>query len=511
MKRLLPLVLLLNSVCVASSAQDNLVGVEHTMARFSVHYSVPLRLERVSGSGICIDPKCSVVVTANHIQTEAGGENLQVAGGKTSKVLSGSNESDSHRVGANGKDGTLPCSMVNDVAFIYTKRPIRHKSGLSYSYRYQVGDTVEVAGYYHGKFTTEEAHIVGADVLLQVGSDRLQDNIILDIRLKKGQSGSAVIDQQGQLIGMIILVGVLKANGGDITASVALSVKTIADALMKLDPSLGTSLFDKIPEEKWTPMRTTFQIDGDDNDSPEETSTVFPVLTADMSDVPDPVGRLRAKAAASADLLKNLIAKQCFTERNADPTCHEVAIIENQQIYREIGKDGKLGEAIPTIKKLRKHIWMQYEWAYTLDEIAENSWVFQGLVKDQYLFSFMASSEDDRCYLEEWPEVTIPLFVRRRVPWKGQVACFRQIVTDKDFNVLCVFTDWRPPVECLIQYGQSAIYFDSVVLEGVASPVLLPTSEEIVFKGKGSKYLRYASVTWTNYRKYRASHIIDIR
>ena len=79
---------------VASSAQDNLVGVEHTMARFSVHSSVPLRLERVSGSGIYIDPKCSVAVTVNHIQTEAGRGNLQVAGGKTSKVLSASNESD---------------------------------------------------------------------------------------------------------------------------------------------------------------------------------------------------------------------------------------------------------------------------------------------------------------------------------------------------------------------------------------------------------------------------------
>src|ERR1700680_3495399 len=92
--RLSSIVLLLNSVCVASNVQDSLVGVERTMARFSVHSAVPLRLERVSGSGICIDPKCSVVATASHIQMAAGRGNLKIASSDTSKVLSLANESD---------------------------------------------------------------------------------------------------------------------------------------------------------------------------------------------------------------------------------------------------------------------------------------------------------------------------------------------------------------------------------------------------------------------------------
>jgi hypothetical protein len=122
----------------------------------------------------------------------------------------------------------------------------------------------------------------------------------------------------------------------------------------------------------------------------------------------------------------------------------------------------------------------------------------------------MASAEDDRCDFEEWPGVSIPLFARRRTAWNGPVACFEQILTDNDFNVLSVFTDWRPPEQCLTEYFQSATYFSWVVLEGVTSPILLPTSEEMVVKFKGGKHLRYAGVTWTDYRKYRASHKIGM-
>src|ERR1700733_5893660 len=221
MNKLLSIVLLLTGLAVASSVQDSLVGVKRTIIRFSIRSSVPLRLEQITGSGICLDPKCSIIATANHIQMAAGRGNLQVTGGKTSKVLSAANESERHSSKANQNDGTSFYNIANDVSFIYMTKPMRFKSGMSYSYRYHVGDKVQVAGYYHGKFATEDAHIVGADVPLQVGAAQLQDNLILDIRLRKGQSGSAVIDEQGQLIGMIILVGVLKANGGDITASVA--------------------------------------------------------------------------------------------------------------------------------------------------------------------------------------------------------------------------------------------------------------------------------------------------
>ncbi len=502
--RLLTLVILLNSACVAANVQDSLVGVEHETIRFSV----PVKVETLYGSGICIDQKCSVIATACHIQMAAGRGNLAVAGGHTSKVLSLANKSDSNKTDVSVRERAFSLNIANDVSFVYTKEQVPHKSGVSYSYHYHVGQKVLVAGYYHRKFTTEEAHIIGADVLLEMGTSRLRDDLVLDIGAKQGQSGSAVLDEQGRLIGMLVLTGAVKTKGTDIAASVALPVRTIARALVRLDPSLGMSVFDNIVEGERVPLQSTFEV-YKDNDSPDDTS-VFPVLTAAASEVSDPVAKLRAKAAVSANLLTNFLAKQCVTERTERFVCHEVGIVQDQQIYREIKRNGELGVATTAFPKAERRVWTEGEWLYTLSGIAENIWIFQGVVKDRYLFSFMSSPEDDRCVLQEWAGVAIPIFGRRHQAWEGSVACFERILTDKDFNVLSVFSDLRPPEERSTEFFQTAIYYDWVELKGARSPIPFPTEEIIVAKLKAEKQLRYGNVTWTEYRKYRASHRIGM-
>jgi S1-C subfamily serine protease len=505
--RLLSVALLLTSVCVGSNIQDSLVGVTHQ----TIQFSVPLRAETVYGSGICINRACSVIATANHVQMAAGRGDLAVIGGHTSKVSSLANESDSNKTEVSVGNRTFSYNIAKDVSFVYTKKPIRHKSGASFSYHYYVGQKVVVAGYCHGKFTVEAAHIIGADVLLEIGTAQLRDDLVLDIQLEPGQSGSAIIDERGQVIGMAIFTGAVKAKSGDVKASVALPIRTIAKALVKLDPHLGTSVFDDVAEQERVAVQATFEVDGV-NDSPEDTSPVFlPELTAVASGVLDPVSRLRAKAAASASLLVNFIAKQCVMQGDDKPKCHEVAIIQGLQIYREmIGRKGKLGKPTTAFPKPEHGVWTEGEWLYTLIEIAGSSWVFQGVLKDQYLFSFMASTEDDRCTYQEYLVPPFPLFGRKHVTWDGPVACFEQILTDRDFNILSVFTDLRPPEKCKTQFFQTVLYFDSVKLKGMTSPVLLPNSERIVAKFQGERGLRYGNVSWTEYKRYRASHEISM-
>jgi hypothetical protein len=318
-----------------------------------------------------------------------------------------------------------------------------------------------------------------------------------------------VFDERGRVIGMTILTGAVKTKSDDVTASVALPVRTIANALVRLDPHLGTSVFDDIAEQEQVAVQATFEVDGA-NDSPDNLSPVFPELTALASDVLDPVARLRAKAAASATLLVNLIAKQCVMQGNDKPKCHEVAIIQGQQVYREIRRKEKLGEPTTTFPKPEHGFWTEGEWLYTLSEIADSPWVFQGLLKDQYLFSFMASPEDDRCNYQEYLGVPFPLFRLKHLTWEGSVACFEQILADRDFNISSVFTDLRPPEECKAQFFHTALYFNWVQLEGTTSPILVPNSEIIVTKYRGERDLQYGNVTWTEYRKYRASHKIEM-
>jgi len=509
MKRLLLIVFVLNLVCVASNVQDSLVRVEHKFVRVSVHPSLPATLpatpEQVYGSGICIDPKCSVVATANHIRVAAGTKHLKVTGSTTSKVMSVATGNDRN---LSLQDKRSPYSALNDVCFIYTNKPVRHKSGVSYSYDYHVGQRVTVAGYYKKTFTAEQAHIIGADALIQLGDSQLRDDLLLDISLKQGQSGSAVLDEYGHLIGMIILVGTLKANKDNpITASVALPVRTIAATLVELDPLLGTSLFEKISDSEPKPLVPTFNFEH--NESAEDDSSVFLRLKADPSDAPDAVAELRARAGSSASLFTNFIAKQCLAEQNDKHTCYEVSVAEGEQIYREINGEGKLGKPMTRFSRSGHHIWNDSEWLYTLRETADDPWVFRGALDSQYLFTFISSAEDERCYYEEYLEL-LPVFSWRHLTWSGAVACFQQIITDIDFNVLSVFTELYLPHKCLTEFFQTIVYFDWVKLEGVTLPILAPTSEELIAKFPGEKDLRIARATWTQYRQYRSEHKIHI-
>jgi hypothetical protein len=486
----------------ADDTRDHLVGVQ----RSTVHFSFPPRVQEVQGSGICINQSCSVVATAYHVQVLAGGANLRIASDHTEKVLSLANESDTNKSDVPAGKRTLSYNIANDVSFVYTKKPVPHKSGVPYSYKFYVGQKVKVAGYYNHTFETREARIIGSNVPLVIGQAQLKENLVLDIYVKPGTSGSAVLDERGKLLGMIVLSGALKFSNGNLAASVALPVRTIAKALVKLDPVLGSAIFNDIPEEEPKPVQTPSVL-YQESDLPEDTSRVIPELSAVLSEVPNSVGRLRAKSEAASKLMVNFVTKQCLVQGTQKSLCDELSIVDGQQTFREIHKNGKLGKPTGSFPIQKHGVWTQSDWTDTLGEIADNPWVFQGSVDDHYLFTFKSAAEDDRCYYEEYSQGT-PLFGGGHQGWKGPVVCFEQILTDKDFNVLSVFTEMHPPDGCLTQLVQTAIYYDWIKLEEIKSPILLPVMERITAKVLGQKDLWYANASWTDYKKFRAEHKI---
>jgi hypothetical protein len=435
-----------------------------------------------------------------------GRANLKVGNHHTEKVLSLANESDSDKSGVTVGKRTLSYNVANDVSFIYTKKSTAHKSGVPYSYNFYVGQEVTVAGYYKDKFETREACILGANVPLVMGEAQLKENLILDVHLKPGTSGSAVLDERGNLLGMIVLSGVLKSSDGDLTTSIALPVRTIARALVKLDPFLGSVIFKEIPEEEPTRVQTSAAL-YEESDIPEDASPVIPELSAVSSEVSDPVGKLRAKAEAASALMVNFVTRQCLVQGTQKSICHELSIVDGQQSFREMNKNGKLGQPRDSFPIQRHGVWTQTDWTDTLGEIADNLWIFRGSVGDRYLFTYKSVAEDNRCYFEEYSERT-PLFGGGQPSWKGSVVCFEQVVTDKDFNVLSVFTEMLPPEGCLTQMIQTAIYYDWVKLDGLESPIRLPVRERITAQQLGQKSLSYASVSWSDYQEFRAEHKI---
>jgi len=502
----LSVILLLSGLCLAVNIKEHLVSVQHS----TLQLSLPPTIQRIQGSGICINQSCSVVATAYHIQMCLGKSELGIDGVHTDKILSLANQRDTNKadvpVNVNGKMRHLSYNLEHDVSFVYTKKPVDHKSGVPYSYRSYVGQKVKVAGYYRNRFTTWDAHIIGVDVPLMWGQTSLNENLILDIPMESGSSGSAVLDENGNLLGMITLSGTMKSKSGDVTASVALPTKLIAEALRRLDPLLGFSVFNNLPEEQLTPTQTT-PVRYELSDIPDDTSPVVSTLSATPTDVPDPVGKLHAQSEAASKLMVNFITRQCVVQQTQRPLCHELFVAAGRQMYRKIGRDGKLGKPTDSFPVQKYGVWTQSDWTDTLGEIADSPWVFQGSVGDHYLFTSKSTVVDGRCYYQEYSQGT-SLFGRGHPGWEGSVACFEQVLTDKDFNVLSVFTEMHPAEGCLTQLVQTAIYYDWIKITEGEKPILLPIRERIAAKVRGQKTLSYTDVSWTDYREFGAEHKI---
>jgi len=208
-------IILLTDGGLAEEVRDHLVRVERSIIQFA---GVP-ETYKVWASGICINPNCSVVATAYHTQMLIGKKQLRVAGGHTTKVLSLANESDTNKAALPYDKKILSLNMAHDISFLYTKHSVPHKSGASLSYSCYVGEIVQVAGFNDRHFETRSARIIGLNVLMINGGAELEENMILDVTMDRGTSGSGVFDERGRLLGMIILSGTVRFGDGNLPVS----------------------------------------------------------------------------------------------------------------------------------------------------------------------------------------------------------------------------------------------------------------------------------------------------
>ena len=273
---------------------------------------------------------------------------------------------------------------------------------------------------------------------------------------------------------------------------------------MKLDPVLGSSVFAEIPEED-SIQGQTVALQYQEGPPLEK---AIPEPSSAPQGMTDSVDRLRSNSRTASSLMANFVTKECLSQGTQNPLCHELSIIDGRQTYRELDKNGNLGKQLNSFPVQKRGLWTMSDWTDTLGEIADNPWVFRGSVNDNYLFTYHSVPEDDRCYWEEYAKA-VPLFGGGDKVWKGAVACFEQVLTDKNFNVLSVFTELYPPDGCHAELVQVAIYYDWTKLEGFKPAVLLPVKERITAKVLGQKDLWYANVSWTDYKKFRADHKVS--
>ncbi len=500
---IVPTILVLSVLSPCLNVRDYCVRVEHS----TLHWFPPSIRSEV-GTGVCIAEHCSIVLTPYHMQLGARGAGLEVVGGQIGKVLSAASAMDRNKSELRLGEKMVSYNVANDFSFLYMKRNVRHKAGAIPRYQPNVGEKVYVAGYYGRRFQIQQTRLIGVNVPLTIGQGELKDNLVLDIGLEPGSSGSAVFDEHNRLLGMIVLTGKLKLNAGSLSrVSVALPIRSIAARLIRSDPALGPALFSDIPPEAHN-ENSSPAIGYEELELPEDTSPAIPTLSPVYSNVPDAVQRLQKKAATAARAMINVIAEQCMVQGTAKAKCHEVSITNGDQTFREIRHNGKLGNPLSKLPPPRAGVWSWYDWADTLAMIAEGPWEFEGSMGENYLFARRFDVDNDQCEYEEH-STTIPLFGGGYGDWKGSVPCIEKVVTDKAFNVVADFLElYPPPDRCKVRILQSAIYFSSVKLEGVESPMLLPTSARINGKQDGRARLMYTTISWAKYKKFRSEHRI---
>ena len=168
------------------------------------------------GSGVIIDGDEGLVVTNHHVVQ--GADSIVV-------TLSDRREFNATLVGSDaGTDVALLRVMTDDAAF--AEIPIGDSSGLA------VGDYVVAIGNPFGLGQTATAGIVSALGRSGVNIESYEDFIQTDASINPGNSGGALIDINGQLLG--VNTAILSGTGGNIGIGFAIPSNMVSEVVEQL-------------------------------------------------------------------------------------------------------------------------------------------------------------------------------------------------------------------------------------------------------------------------------------
>ncbi|MGH6761579.1 MAG: DegQ family serine endoprotease [Phyllobacterium sp.] len=179
---------------------------------FSKRFSTPPRVQSSLGSGVIVDPT-GIVVTNNHVIRNADEVKVALSDGREfeSKVLLKDESSDIAILKIDGAEG-FPFLQLADADKV------------------EVGDLVLAIGNPFGVGQTVTSGIVSAQARTRVGISDLDFFIQTDAAINPGNSGGALVDMNGQLIG--INTAIYSRSGGSIGIGFAIPsnmVKAVVD------------------------------------------------------------------------------------------------------------------------------------------------------------------------------------------------------------------------------------------------------------------------------------------
>jgi hypothetical protein len=454
---------------------------------------------------------------------------MKIEGARIASIKSAARPSDPEARYVQGLDNSflLRLDPQRDLSLLTLEKalPSRFHAQPFASYQPTAGQRVTRVAYRKKRLEMDSGAVAAVRVMLLSLRDPRPTSefsaLLLDFPSGPGNSGGAVCDEGGAVIGIVFGAQVLGGTGIGETpdanraipvGTLALPVSGISSFLRGLDPALWSSLFPgRGIDEPVTPAR-----DPDSSSSarlrPASGAasfaagmglnlSVWPVIGPEEN--PErAISLLRFQAKSNLSRLRNLLAEQdlqIWGECQAKETWrHEVAVYDNRQTFRQINRDGTRGNILDDLPYPKNGLRPGGEWYHLLSDVAYGPLQYLGSSrvkgKTLHVFGFEASDEDRVCYFSE---------KKGEAYWADYVDCTGQVIADEQFNTLMIGRQLYPPTERLTWQLQTNISFDFQDINNEGLPTLIPSRVEMSAQLANGEW-HFASGIWKDYHRFEA-------
>ncbi|HEU4349329.1 MAG TPA: trypsin-like peptidase domain-containing protein [Actinoplanes sp.] len=170
------------------------------------------------GSGVVLDAN-GLILTNNHVVSSGGTVSVRLSDGRTvpARVVATDTTHDLALVQATGVSGLTPATFAS-------------------SGTVQVGDTVLAFGAPLGLSGTVTSGIVSAvDREVNTGSERLTGLLQTDAAINQGNSGGALVDTSGRVIGINAAIATTGSSTGSVGLGFAIPSDTVTGVVRRLE------------------------------------------------------------------------------------------------------------------------------------------------------------------------------------------------------------------------------------------------------------------------------------
>jgi len=451
------------------------------------------------GSGVCLDTPCLHVLTDYHVVALLG-TGLTVEGVAVASVRSATGPEDKDAVEMSVAGSVFKYNPARDLTLLKLRHPLPvWFQGLTLADDSpSPGQRVQMVARHRDAYDTATGNVV-AEGLQYKSSGHLVEmpgHFLVDCSSRPGNSGGAVIDANGKLLG---LVEIHTTPLNDRSGTSVLPAKLIVGFLRDWEPQLSSRLFGK--------SKVDSSVVGEFHVDPPVRLDGPPVIPAGA----DPHAlalALQRGVAKSLAAMQQMVAKQSVRfwgqgERERAAT-YEVAMYSDGQLFRTVAGTDLTAGALPSA---RSGVLLDSEWHDTMALIGSVHLDYLGASSHSNelveVFSFHSKASDAVCSFRERTATLVGHKDQTRF-----VACEGIVVADKTLNVLGIARGISPGFGSVSEW-QALTRYGRVNLQNRDESYILPLSTEVALKFKNEKSY-HASEVWSDYRVFGAESILRL-